>query len=367
MLSWRKKSTHSDKIPEDIQKTIADEDVKHGYIEITRAKKNAKNRSQSFYVAQRPIADIKNTRVEDLLSEDYGGGDYFIKLHKTENGKSTYIASFTYLIDGPSTTDEDAGNVDPFKQLAIDVAKKQMLGGAGADSNTILLEIVKTLLTNNSNSRPHNDLSDQLDNLAKLKSLTATETPVIPPENETVALISAAASIGSAFLNSRNQSPVNTQKPLSELPLPNNPSLIIPNQSSVNTEQNLSGNNGNQPEFVSPQKAFATFFLKPYKEAVVDGASDEDIAGMIESMTVSCIYWLNPSEYHDVVKVFVDGYTQTDLQKLNQGFDTIMNYAGIEKERADIIKGLLLSLYQSRYATSDKTNNLEKGVEDVAE
>lgn len=364
MLGWRKKSTYKDseKIPEDIQKTIADEDVKHGYIEITRAKKNAKNRSQSFYIAQRPIADIKNTRIEDLLSEDYGGGDYFIKLHKTENGKNSYIASFSYLIDGPSTADEDGGNVDPFKQLAIDVAKKQMLGSG---DNNILLEIVKTLLSNNSNPR-QNDLSDLLDNVVKIKAITSPDVPVIPPENETVALISAAANIGSAWLNSRgNQSqPSNTPKTLTELPLPNNPTLIIPNQPNANLDINLSGNNGNQPEFISPQKAFATFFLKPYKEAVNEGASNDDIVGMIESMTVSCLYWLRPEEYHDVVKVFVDGYSQTDLPKINQGFETIMVYGGIPKERADVIKGLLLTLYQTRYAASDKTKTDGEGVED---
>jgi len=343
MLTWRKKLSRAggNKEAADIHQTILDENVKQGFVEIMRAKRNAKSRPQQYFIAERPIADLKHTRIEELLLEDYGGGEYFVKLQKTDGGKNIYVASFTYLIDGPQVIGRDNDDSDPYKDLAYKSLEKQL----NTNPSNITEQLLLRMIDANAGSGRQNSLLDQVQILKEIGELTKSQVPVIPPENETAAMMQMISTLAATYMASKMNAPqpavapVNVTPALAEIKLP-------------------SGGNGShgpneQPkpiETTSYQDAFYKIFLEQFKIAGQEGSEIDEFAGMIESMAVNCIGWIPEPQWHPVVADFVKGYSKMDLAMLNSGFERLMAFAEIDKETADKIKTRLLTIYQNNMA-----------------
>ena len=342
MLTWRKKLSRAggNKEAADIHQTILDENVKQGFVEIMRAKRNAKSRPQQYFIAERPIADLKHTRIEELLLEDYGGGEYFVKLHKSEGGKDNYIASFTYNIDGPQMAERDDGAPDLYKDLAYKSLEKQLNTNPSNITEQLLLRMI------DANSGKQNSLLDQVQILKEIGELTKSQIPVIPPENETAAMMQMISTLAATYMASRMNpaqpaiAPTSATPSLAEIKLPSGGNGSHgPNEQPKPTETKI-----------SLQDAFYAIYLEQFKLAAQEGADVEEFAGMIESMAVNAIGWIPEPQWHPIIAEFVKGYSKMDLAMLNSGFERLMAFAEIGKETADKIKTMLLAIYQNNVA-----------------
>ncbi len=340
---------------DEFQDCLKEFEIKAGSVKISRIRRDQKGKPKKYALGPRPIRDFRDASVEATLLEDYGGGEYELLVYKDTAGSFALVRTLHYFIDGPNS-EEDDSQQDPFKAMAYRSLEKQL---NSPNNNDQMIQLIVEMIK--SSQGKHNDISEQLDNLAKLKSLTASNVPIIPAKSEIGALINAVATLVPAFIASKSGMPANVSQTiaqpqrgnLAEMPLPNNPT-----QPNV---QDLSGGNGRKTTPLSiQQEAFEALFLNTFKEAIIQGVGDDELAGMIESMTVNCIYWINPEDYHDVVRNFAEGYNATDLDKMSKGFDDIMQFGGIPPERAARVKALLISLYQ-KSATSESVKNKADG------
>lgn len=350
----------------EFDKCLEEMNVKDGFIKVYRIKKNANGRqigSRPFFIKNVPLRNLQKKSIESYLSDNFGGGEFEIELYRrNENSSESLVETFYFPIDGPIVYDEDAPETtkeSAYEKLMLKMLEKQL--DTGGDSET--KELLRAVLSQNSG----NSLLNQIQTLKEIQSVLAPPAvPNISPENETTALINLAGKIVPALLTKGgNVNPSEIQKltNMAELPLPNNQTQITaPIQNNIET-----GNNGNKPQQVTIQRAFEIMYLERFKNEIAMSSNDtenplspEDIAGMIESMTISSIFWLQPAEYHPVLTEFIDGFQKVDLGKLKSGFDKIIQYAAIDSELAARVQIILINLYQNRLMTDDKN----KGVTD---
>ena len=323
----------------EFQDTLKEFEIKTGPVKIFSIRRNAKGKPAKYLNDTRPVRDFRDGTVEDILSADYGGGEYELQVYKEENGINRYVRTLHYQIAGESQDGDDSAD-DPLKALAYKSLEKQLNTNPSNITEQLLLRMI------DANSGRQNSLLDQVQILKEIGELTKSQIPVIPPENETAAMMQMISTLAATYMASRMNpqqpaiAPTNATPALAEIRLPSGGNGSHgPNEQPKPTEMSI-----------SYQDAFYKIFLDQFKLAGQEGAEIDEFAGMIESMAVNAIGWIPEPQWHPVVADFVKGYSKMDLGLLNSGFERLMAFAGIDKETADKIKTRLLVIYQNNVA-----------------
>lgn len=344
---------HTESIQNEFEKALEDLNIKDGFVKVSRIKKNANGRQiggKAFFVKTIPLRNLRKKPIEEFLAEHFGGGEFEVELYKrNDNASESFVETFYFPIDGPVMYDDETPEntkESAYEKLMLKMLEKQL--DTGGDSET--KELLRAVLSQNSG----NNLLQQIQTLKEIQSVIAPPAvPNINPESDTTALLNLAGKIVPALLTrgQGNVNPADMQKShtIAELQLPNNQT------NTPKTDEIHLGNNGNKPANISIQRAFEVIYLERFKAEIAlikddptNAVNAEDIAGMIESMTVSSIYWLQPSEYHPVLREFIEGFQKVDLGKLKSGFNQIMEYAEVIPELAEKIQTIMISTYQNR-------------------
>lgn len=357
MQFWKtkEKEKENESDVDEFNQAIAENNIKTGYVKIYNIQRDAKHRSSTSFVAQRTIREIGNTPLEQFISDDYGGGEFNVKLYKTEKGTGKYIDEFTIRVFGQAMS----GGQGDFQQLAMLALRDKFFGESSDKKDDSMNEIMKAYFVKQ--LEKDDDFSKKLREILEIRELLSPpQMPVVQPETTESKLIDAGAQIFSSFLMSKSGvTPAMLNKSLAEMPLPNQ--QTVPSNPS-NVPQELQGGNGHKP-ILTKLQAFEILFLNTLKENAQTAEADQ-LAGMIESIAVDSILWFGETEYHPVVKDFVEGYADMDITKLAKGFNDIVAFAQIPEEKAERIKAMLISVYKDRYQKAG--TNASEGVNDNA-
>ena len=334
----------------EFQDTLKEFEIKTGPVKVFSIKRNAKGKPTKLLNDTRPVRDFRDGTVEDILAADYGGGEYELQVYKEENGGNRYVRTLHYQIAGESQDGDDSSD-DPLKVLAYKSLEKQLNTNPSNITEQLLLRMI------DANSGRQNNLLDQVQILKEIGELTKSQIPVIPPENETAAMMQMISTLAATYMASRMNpaqpaiAPTNATPALAEMRLPSGGNGSHgPNEQPKPTEASI-----------SYQDAFYKIHLEQFRDAVRQGDDVENFVGMIESMTENAIYWIPEPQWHPLIAEFVKGYSKMDLVMLSSGFERLMTFAGIDKETADKIKAMLLSLYQQKVSEVTNREGVDAG------
>ena len=334
----------------EFQDTLKEFEIKTGQIKILSVKRNTKGKPTKISQGTRPIRDFRDGPVEEILSADYGGGEYQLEIYKEVANEFKYVRTLQYMVAGENQDGDDTSD-DPLKALAYKSLEKQLNTNPSNITEQLLLRMI------DANSGKQNSLLDQVQILKEIGELTKSQIPVIPPENETAAMMQMISTLAATYMASR----MNPQQPA----IP--PANATPALAEIKLPSGGNGDHGHseQPKpiemSISYQDAFYKIFLEQFKLAGQEGAEIDEFAGMIESMAVNAIGWIPEPQWHPVVADFVKGYSKMDLTLLNTGFERLIAFAGIDKETADKIKTRLLTIYQNNVAQRLKAEGVDAG------
>ena len=339
MRFWENKHEKKESQNTDIfLEAIAENDVKSGYVKIYYVESKDKKRPESAFVAKRTLREIAKTPIELFLGSEYGGGKYKVMLYKVDKGSDLYVDEFSYNIFGDKLSEEDSSKGNKLDELAYSALTERIKGGNGTNDELMKLIISKAL-------DKDDEFRKTLENMGLLKDLITPQVPVIPAETTEGKLIDAGAQIISAVLSRGG----GALPPIVQQFLAQNPNLAnmpLPDRIGPSEISQLTSGNGNKP--ITKIEAFETLFITPFKEMAAQ-SDERRLAGMIETMAVDSLLWLDANDYHPVIKEFVDGYETVNLAQLASGFDSLMTYAEIPNEKAGNIKKMLLVSYQAQY------------------
>jgi hypothetical protein len=338
----------------EFQDTLKEFEIKTGPVKVFSVRRNAKGKPAKYLNDTRPVRDFRDGTVEDILAADYGGGEFELQVYKEENGINRYVRTLHYQIAGENQDGDDLSD-DPLKALAYKSLEKQLNTNPSNITEQLLLRMIDA--NANSGSGRQNSLLDQVQILKEIGELTKSQIPVIPPENETAAMMQMISTLAATYMASKMNAPQPTITPVN----------VTPALAEIKLPSGGNGSHGPNEEQPKPiettisyQDAFYKIFLEQFKLAGQEGSEIDEFAGMIESMAVNCIGWIPEPQWHPVVVDFVKGYSKMDLGLLNTGFERLMTFAEVDKETADKIKARLLTIYQNN-VTQMKAEGMDAG------
>ena len=307
------------------------------------------------------LTDLDSDTMEGYLEENYGDGNYRVKITKIDKTKNFYLGQVDYFIG------EEDGHISNLESRIIndyfDVIKTKLSASNGDGFEGELRKAMVTRLLADPNDAMLKTLEvvDMIaqrspqPQIAESDPTTLLLTQILGPVVSNIIQSKFGNSLAMAQAPEPVRLPGDTPRPLGSL---NNPEKTpIENQTvhAIPEEK--------KPEF---QTAFETIFLNPIKDTAITTPA-EDIAERIYVMIGYC-QSLPSEQIHPAVRGLIEGMSSGDEAQLQAGFITLCQYLRLEQSKALEVASLLNEmdkLSREKYEALEKENIIDSTASNI--